>query len=173
MIYTGDRVAPRMMGMAVSPWSPRLRLDCLPEVFSGETLERFWPCLASAWSFLYIVYPELTSTSFPVFNSKLGMQVGASAGLSWLTPQTTRRAWCASGGSWQLKQAICGLHLCMSAVLTCTAETWVSWSLGCCSSPLHSIFYTSIERVFFLNKSKSVCPILSLKAFNDFLILWI
>lgn len=37
MIYAGERVAPRMMGMAVSPWSPRFRLDCPPEVFSGES----------------------------------------------------------------------------------------------------------------------------------------
>lgn len=42
MIYAGERVAPRMMGMAVSPWSPRLRLDYPPEVFSGETPAPVW-----------------------------------------------------------------------------------------------------------------------------------
>lgn len=148
-----------MMGMAVSPWRPRLRLDCPPEAFSGETPAPVSGEALAMSSQCLLLPPYLlsrkTSTSFPVFIVQTGNASG-SLSLPCLTPQTTRKAWCGSGGVQQLKEAICGLCLCMSTVLTRMAETWVSQGLGCCSSPLHSILYTTIERVFFL-KQKQIC----------------
>lgn len=152
MIYAGERVAPRMMGMAVSPWSPRLRLDCPPEVFSGETPASVSGEALAMSSQCLLLPPYLlsrkTSTSFPVFIVQTRNASG-SLSLSWLTPQTTRKAWCGSGGSQQLKEAICGLRLCMSM-------SWHLWQrpgyLGARAAvlpPLHSILYTSIERFFF------------------------
>lgn len=153
-------MAPRTMGMAVSPWSPRLRLDCPPEVFSGETpapvsgeaLAMSSQCLLLP---LYLLFRK-TSTSFPVFIVQIGNASG-SLSLSWLTPQTTRKTWCGSGGSQQLKEAICGLRLCMSTVLTCMAETWVSRSLGCCSSPITLYFIYINRESFFYLETKQIC----------------